>query len=177
MLQAEIAGSLVPSPEGSPAKGAVIHDFQLPASQGKTILLSEYRGRRNMVLVLAGESELADKLLCEVARHQPELNEDETLALAIVAGAPERAANLKRALHLNFEVLADMDARVHRSLGAEDRKGRILPAVFITDRFGEVFAVFNPAQGASLPGFEEIHGWIDLINRQCPECGPREWLD
>lgn len=175
MLQSEIAGRLVSSREGYPVKGDVIHDFQLLS--GQPLFLSENRARFNMVLVFAGESDSANSLLSELGLHQPELAANETRALAIVAGPEERAAELNRALHLSFEVLADVDGRVHRSMGTGALAGHILPAVFITDRFGEVFAAFQTAQGKSLPGIAEIQSWIEFINRQCSECGPLEWPD
>lgn len=175
LLQAEIAGRLLPSLEGYPAKGSVIRDFQLRSAEGRPVLLSGCRGHSNIVLVLAGEADLAGKLLSDLAGHQAELNKNEARALIIVPGPPERAAALKCFLQLNSEVLADVDAELHRVMGTADREGRILPALFITDRFGEVFAEFRVAQGKNLPGMEEIQGWIDLMNRQCPECGPPEW--
>jgi len=177
MLQAEIAGRLALTHEGFPAEGDVIRNFQLLAADGQPVFLSDTRGRCNMVLVLAGESDLAQDFLSELGRRQADLSSNETRALAVVAGTWEQARELKRALNLNFDVLADKDARVHRSLGTADQKGHILPAVFVTDRFGEVFAAFRASPGKSLPGFTEILSWIDFINALCPECGPREWPD
>jgi peroxiredoxin len=130
-----------------------------------------------MVLVFTGESDSAAELLSELRRHQRDLAENETRALALVAGSQHRASELKHALHLNFEVLVDVDGSVHRSMGVEDQLGHLLPAVFVTDRFGEVFAAYKAGQGKSLPGVKEILGWIEFINRQCPECGPLEWPD
>jgi len=175
MLQAEIAGRLVPSPEGRLATGDVIRDFQLFSAEGQPVLLSEYRGLSSMVLVFAGESDSANNLLCELGLHQPELAENETLVLAIVVGPQERASQLRHAFHVGFEVLADENGRVHHSLGTEDQAGHLFPAVFITDRFGEVFASYRTGEGESLPGAAEILSWVDFINRQCPECGPLEW--
>lgn len=177
MLQAEIAGRLVASPREAPARGALIRDFQLPSAQGKSVLLSEYRGRANMVLVFAGESEAAADFLSNLQQHQAELTENEARVLVILAGSQRRSSDLKRSLHLSFEVLADKDGQVHRLLGATDPTGHICPAVFITDRFGEVFAAYSAAHNKVLPGFEEMLSWIDFMNRQCPECAPREWPD
>jgi peroxiredoxin len=175
MLQAEIAGRLIPPHEGYAERGDVIRDFQLFSAEGQSVLLSEYRGLSSMVLVFAGESDSANNLLSELGTHQPELTGNETRALAIVVGPQERASELRHTLHLGFEVLADENGRVHHSLGTEDRAGHLLPAVFITDRFGEVFAAYKAGQGKSLPAIDEILSWIDFINRQCPECGPIEW--
>lgn len=175
MLQAEIAGRLVSPHEGYAEKGDVIRDFQLFSSEGRSVLLSEYRGLSSMVLVFAGESDSANHLLSELGTRQPELAGNEARALAIVVGPRERASELRHVLHLGFEVLADGNGRVHRSLGTEDPAGHLLPAVFITDRFGEVFAAYKAGQGNSLPAVNEIMSWIDFINCQCPECGPVEW--
>jgi peroxiredoxin len=177
MLQAEIAGRRTAPPREAPAKGALIRDFQLTSSEQKSILLSEYRGRSNMVLVLAGESEGVVGFLAGLQEHQAELAENEARVLIILAGSQQHASDLKQSLHLNFEVLADKDGHVHRLLGATDPVGHICPAVFITDRFGEVFAAYSVGRDKLLPGSEEILSWIDLINRQCPECAPPEWPD
>jgi len=177
MLQAEIAGRTTPSPDGYPAKGHVIRDFCMCSSKGQAVLLSRYRGHSNMVLVFAGDSDFAGDLLSSLKRHQRDLAENETRVLAIVAGAQQRACEVKHALRLDFEVLVDVDGTVHRSMGAGDQLEHLLPAVFVTDRFGEVFAAYKAGQAKSLPSVEEILGWIDFINSQCPECGPLEWPD
>jgi peroxiredoxin len=175
MLQAEIAGRLVAPPEKTPANGALIRDFQLLSVEGKPVLFSEYRGRFNMVLVFVGQSKGANDFLSNLQKHRGELAENEARVLAVLAGSQQRCSELKRSLGLSFEVLADEDGRVHRLLGAVDTEGHICPAVFVTDRFGEVFSAYSARQGKGLPGFEEILSWIDFINRQCPECGAREW--
>lgn len=175
MLQAEIAGRQVSSCTGWPRKGDVMPDFQFMSADGQPVLLSEKRGRFNGVLVFTGESESAHSLLRELALHQPELAANETRTFAIVPGPRERASELRRTLHLNFEVLSDENQRLHHSLGIEDQAAHFLPAVFITDRFGEIFAAYKAGQGNTLPVVDEILSWIDFINRQCPECGPLEW--
>jgi peroxiredoxin len=177
MLQAEIAGRTTPSPDGYPAKGHIIRDFCMCSSEGQEVLLSWYRGHSKMVLVFAGESDSAAELLSELRQHQRDLAEKETRVLAIVAGSQQRASELKHALHLDFEVLVDVDGIVHRSIGAEELSEHMVPAVFVTDPFGEIFAAYKAGQRRGLPGVEEILGWIDFINSQCPECGPLEWLD
>lgn len=165
------------SPDGYPGKGSVLRDFELCSIEGQSVLLSAYRGHSTSVLVLAGQSNLAAEFLLELNAHQQELAENEASILAIVAGSQQHARELKQSLHLNSQVLADVDGRVHRSTGAMDQAGHILPAVFVTDRFGEVFASYRTGEGESLPGAAEILSWIEFINRQCPECGPLEWPD
>jgi hypothetical protein len=47
-------------------------------------------------------------------------------------------------------------------------------AIYITDRFGEVFAVYREAVGQTMPSVQEIVKWLTFINIQCPECGHPE---
>ncbi|HSB75204.1 MAG TPA: hypothetical protein VLC12_06095, partial [Terriglobales bacterium] len=60
-------------------------------------------------------------------------------------------------------------------LGALDARGAPRLAVYITDRFGQVFAAFRTGLGEPAPGVDDILGWLEFINRQCPECFPPEW--
>ena len=48
-------------------------------------------------------------------------------------------------------------------------------AIYITDRFGEVFAVFRESEKQAMPSVQEILGWLSFVNSQCPECSPPEW--
>ena len=64
---------------------------------------------------------------------------------------------------------------MHREFGAADEAGRPAPAVYITDRYGEVFGSYRSAGGQALPKLEEILDWLAFINSQCPECEPPEW--
>lgn len=173
MLQAEIAGRMVPG-EGHPVEGTVLRDFRLPSSGGAEVQLSEYRARANLVVVFAGDKDSAHDLLSQLERGREELAANEAQSLGVVARSQKEASELKRALGLGFEILADEDAKVHRLMGAEDREQHIMPRVFVTDRFGEIFAIFKPPH---LPDVSELLSWIEFIGRQCPECAPREWLE
>jgi peroxiredoxin len=175
MLQAAIAGRMTPSPDGYPAKGDLIRDFQLCTSEGRAVLLSDFRGRSKMVLVFTGEQAAGPQLLLDLEVHQKDFAETETRILVIVAGSQQHASELNQSLHLDFAVLADVGGQVHRSAGTEDQTGHPQAAVYITDRFGEIFAAYKAEQAESLPSVAEILRWVEFINIQCPECGPSEW--
>lgn len=66
MLQAEIAGRAILRPEGHPEKGNVLPDFELPSSRGQPVLASAYRGRSNLVLILAADSNLLNDLFSQL---------------------------------------------------------------------------------------------------------------
>ncbi len=158
---------------GPPHRGELMHDFVLPSARGEPIQLSRYRGRKPLVLVLAGGKERA--LLRALAQRENGLRSEQAQVLAVVAGAPEQAAHIKAGGELPFPVLADADGQVHRTLGAVTAHGEPAPALFVTDRFGEVFAAFHVGKGQSLPDADDILDWVAFVNRQCEECFPPEW--
>jgi peroxiredoxin len=177
MLQAEIAGRLIPPSGGHPEVGNVLPDFELSSSQGQSVLASAYRGRSNLVLILAAGANLLSDLVSELENKRQELSENNARILVIAAGTAQRGRELKQELRLDEDMLVDLDGRVHRTLGAIDAAGHFVPMVFVTDRFGEIFAIFKIDEHKSIPSAEEVLGWLEFINRQCPECGAREWPD
>jgi hypothetical protein len=74
-----------------------------------------------------------------------------------------------------FPVLIDSDAYIHHSVGAVDAAGCATPAVFVTDRFREIYATYVSSEGSALPSAEKVIDWLRFINIQCPECGVSEW--
>jgi peroxiredoxin len=174
-IQAEIAGGSVVSSREIPRKGQCLRDFELRSLDGQTVRLADYRGRSALVLVLGDERPETERLLREVARHYEDIREKEAEILAIVHGPREKADALKRTFHLPYPVLMDEDGGLHRQLGATNAQNRDAAAVFIADRFGEVFALFRTAEGVGLPELREILRNLEFISFQCPECEPPEW--
>jgi peroxiredoxin len=177
MTQAELAGGTTDAGQASPAKGQLIQDVTLTSTLGQEISLSDYRGRSNLVLVFAGEGvgnpDL--KVLAEIAADHNRFQDEQTQVLAIMQCTQERAARIRQEANLPFPLLVDEDGRTHRSAGAADKSGHPAIAIYVTDRFGEVFAVYRAAEGQTMPSAQEIIKWLTFINIQCPECGHPEW--
>lgn len=167
-IQAEIAGGTLAAANEPPVKGQYLREFELPSSSGAKVRLSDYRGRAALVLIVCDASAEPEKLLTDLAQHYAQIRSEDAEVLAIVDGSPEQEA--AKARHLPFPVLADADGRVHRALGAGDSA-----AVYVTDRFGEVFGVYRKAEGQALPGTDEILRMLEFVSVQCPECEPPEW--
>lgn len=174
-IQAEIAGGSIVSSRDIPRKGQYLRDFELRSVDGPTVRLADYRDRSALVLILSDERPETERLLREMAQHCEEIREKEAEILAIVHGPRERAAAPERTLHLPYPVLLDEDGRLHHQLGATNAQNRDAASVCITDRFGEVFALFRTAEGAGLPELKEILRNLEFISFQCPECEPPEW--
>lgn len=154
--------------------GTTFPDFVLPAADGGRVELETYRGRRNLVVVCAGAGPLPGtlaRLLDELAKRGEEVASEAAQVITVVTTA-EAARNARRA---GFPVVLDEAARLHARVGASDDAGRPAPAVFVTDRFREIYATYVLTPGAPLPDARAVLGWLVFINIQCPECGAPEW--
>ncbi len=174
MSQAEIAGGSV-TPRGElPSKGRRLQDFQLTSTAHRLVRLSDYRGRSNLVVVVGDDQQASKQLLIELNSRYAEIRSEQAEILVIVQ-TPEQARELREQCDLQCPVLADEDGGVHRMYGAVDAQGNASAAVYVTDRFAEVFGVYRTCDGQSLPTVAEVLDWLEFINSQCPECEPPEW--
>jgi peroxiredoxin len=173
--QAEIASGIFKTADTCPVKGQLLRDFGLLSTEGRKVSISDYRGRANLVLVFAGESSRSVEFLAGIAKNYRQILEEQAEVLAILDCTPERATRIKEEAQVRFPVLVDPEGRVHRLMGALDESGEPAMALYITDRFGEVFATFRESEQQVVPGVKEILGWLAFVNSQCPECSPPEW--
>lgn len=149
--------------------GATLQDID-----GSTIVLESYRGQTNLVVVCAAdkmEERPVAVLLEELAARKDELTSEAAQVLVAVTSRPGAAPERGR---LAYPVLVDDGAHLHLSVCATDAAGKPAPAVFVTDRFREIFAAYLPGRD-SLPGAKDVLDWLVFINIQCPECGVPEW--
>jgi peroxiredoxin len=175
MTQAEIAGGRLTGPTELPSKGRLLNDFELTTTSDTRVLLSDYRGRANLVLIAADEDEHTTALLSSLAAQYSKIEELQAVVLLVVGKPHQAAASKANGLRLPYLTLIDVNGRVHSDLGAVDANGNPQAAVYITDRFGEVFGIYRLRDGAVLPSVKEIVDWLEFINSQCPECGVPEW--
>ncbi len=158
-------------PHPVPSRGDRLPDVALLAPDGAVVCASDYRQRRNLVLVFLGNPAALRSLplLQDLAEHYGTFQSATAEVLAVIRGPAAAAEGLGRQLHLPFPVLADPDGGAHRAFGAEDADGRPRPAVFVADRFGEVYHAERPAERADRPTARDLLGWLDYIEMQCPE--------
>lgn len=155
-------------------RGEIFPRFTLPGLDGSAVFLESYRGRRNLAVVFAADvidESPVTALLRELRWRAEELTAEAAQVLVIVT-SPSIAARRGPKV---FPTLLDAEGRIHRDVGAINAAGRPAPAVFVTDRFGEIFAAYVPGHRSGLPSAKEILEWLVFINTQCPECGVPEW--
>jgi peroxiredoxin len=171
--QAETAGRLGNSIGARPQKGTVLRDLEITTADGTRRLLSSLRSTSNLVMILAAGQDLSAFLAALLARKSALA--DNNGRVLVIATKPVRLAETVKWQN-DFCLLAiDENCELHRALGATDNVQNPIPTIYVTDRFGEVFAAFQTVEIASLPSADEIIRWLEFIERQCEECSPPEW--
>lgn len=175
MTQAEIAGGRLVASRELPARGLRLEDFELKATSGKLVRLSDFRGQSALVVVAAGSDSATATLLASLTQEFSQVRAFQATVLLLVQKPREAAAWKAKCMKRPYPTLIDGDGRVHRRLGAVSASGKPLTAIYITDRFGEVFGVYRLASGDRLPTIKDIFDWLQFIESQCPECASPEW--
>ena len=177
MLQAEIGSAKVTAAKSFPTRGHLMPDFTLSSSDGKLVSLYDYRGRSNLVLFFAGRAKDStdSPLLSALAKRYGEIAETDSEVLVVLAESVAQADEFRRKMHFPVSVLSDPDMRVHKMVGACGAQAVPAAALYITDRFLEVFAVWRTGSGDRLPDITDVLSWLNYLDSQCPECTQIEW--
>src|SRR6185312_5086073 len=171
--QAETAGHLTNSSGPHPQRGTVLRDLELTLVGGSRCLLSSLRGSTSLVMLFTGGRNL-HVLFSDLESKQPALKEHNGRVLMIATAHPASDTQPASSADL-FSQALDEAGTVHKALGAIDANPKPVPSIYITDRFGEVFAAFHNTDIGSLPNAQEIIRWLEFIEQQCDESSPPEW--
>jgi len=89
------------------------------------------------------------------------------------------SARVVENLPAQIVVATDMSGRAQKAfLGREafGAAGQRLTGVFVTDRYGELYAQWSGTDDTGLPGTGEVLEWLGQIQVACEECGVTHWL-
>lgn len=177
MLQSEVGSAKLTPAHSFPARGRLMCDFTLPSAEGGQVSLYDYRGHSNLVLFFAGAADHLGEngFLSTLVQRYAEIRGQDSEILLVLACSREQAERAKNQVQLPFPVLADEDMQVHKSVGAVDAQAVSAAAVYVTDRFLEVYATWRTEQGGNIPGVSEVLSWLAYIGSECPECTQAEW--
>jgi peroxiredoxin len=139
----------------------MIPAFQLMSADGRAVNIWDYKGRENLVLAfLPGMPGLGDLEFLENVRKSYEQYEEENAEfLAVLRGDMETATALFDQMHPPFPILYDERGEVTARYTDD------LPAVFVADKFGELYAEWI----CEYPSQKQILDVAELINLECPE--------
>ena len=177
MLQAEIGSAKVTAAESLPTRRHLMPDFTLSSSDGKQVSLHDYRGRSNLVPFFAGRTKDStdSPLLSALAKRYGEIAKTDSEVVVVLTESVAQADECRRMMHFPVSVLSDPDMRVHNMVGACGAQAVPGAALYITDRFLEVFAVWRTGSGARQPDITDVLSWLTYLDSQCPECTQIEW--
>ncbi len=140
-------------------------DFELKDNHGATVRLSDYRGRKNVVVlfypfaftgVCTGE-------LCEVRDHLPQFSDRETEVLAVSNDSIHTLRVFAEQENLEYPLLSDFwpHGNVSRAYGVFDEdKGCAVRGTFIIDKEGVVrWTVVN-----ALPDARDLAEYVKALD-------------
>ena len=162
--------------------GELIPNFRLPTVNGSGQTGTwDYKQYRNLVLLFFPSVECIKCriLLGEIAKHYGDYQQMEAEVLSISPDEVDHLRQFANDLALPFPVLYDSDGHVtdlflNQTEQATERTV-FEAAIFIADRWGEIFMRKMVEKARDLPAEEEVREWLEFIELQCEECFPAEW--
>ncbi len=164
-----------------------------PWPAGRTVRAWDYKQKRALVIAfLHAECELCGAWLGELRGAAATLAEREAVALVVFADAPD--ARVVERVPANMVMGLDVNGRgIAAYLGKQalERAGLAKTGVFVTDRYGELYAAWESEHEAGarmgagvgrvtdrplqLPPVEEVLSWLAQIQIACEECYSPHW--
>jgi peroxiredoxin len=127
--------------------GDVAPDFELPASGNRTIKLSDYRGRKNVLLAFYpfAFSPVCSLQLPGLQHNLNEFRQLNTEVLGISVDSKHSSAAFAEHLHLDFPLISDFNKEVTTAYGVLREGGFAERALFVIGTDGKiVYAHVNP---------------------------------
>ena len=127
--------------------GAMAPDFELAASGHRKIKLSDFRGKKNVVLAFYpfAFSPVCSLQLPGLQENLSQFQRFETEVLGISVDSKHSSDAFARHLHLDFPLLSDFDRKVTQAYGVLRDGGYAERALFVIDKAGQiVYAHVNP---------------------------------
>lgn len=139
----------------------MLPQFTLRAREGPLVRVSDFRGRKNLVVIFPAGRQLP--LVSDLVKRESEL-EDENVVVLVVQPPSQCPQEGHADGSAQFRFLCDQDGEVSRRFGAENTV-----AVYITDQYGEVYSASGAAEETALPDADEVLASLQHINAACPE--------
>jgi thioredoxin-dependent peroxiredoxin len=122
------------------AVGSQAPDFSLSATTGDTVLLSHYRGKRNLILVFYVGDNTPDcnRQLTSLQEERETLEACNAAVLGINPGTLDDHQRYQAQLGLTFPLLHDPEAQVAALYGARQDDGTVRRTVYLIDTQGMI---------------------------------------
>ena len=142
--------------------GDVAPDFELPASGNRTVKLSDFRGKKNVLLAFYpfAFSPVCSLQLPGLQQHLNEFQELNTEVLGISVDSKHSSTAFAEHLHLDFPLISDFNKEVTTAFGVLREGGFAERALFVIGREGKIAYAHVNAIGEvpdNEPVFEVLH--------------------
>jgi len=155
----------LPGPDELPRKNQLLPDLSVTTQQGVQQTLAAQRGRRTCVVVAVGRR--AQEFNDAFAPLAEEFaTNDVTVILILPSGVQVSGIGL---------IVVRGEDSVHGRLGARGSDGEPMWAAYVTDQYGEIYALWRERDGDAVPSALEVLDWAKYVNVRCEECFPPEW--
>ena len=120
--------------------GDVAPDFELPASGNRTIKLSDFRGKKNVLLAFYpfAFSPVCSLQLPGLQQRLSEFQNLNTEVLGISVDSKHSSAAFAEHLHLDFPLISDFNKEVTTAFGVLREGGFAERALFVIDKEGKI---------------------------------------
>jgi len=154
-------------PESRLNDRVIVPTFHLPSRDHNVFDSSDLKRKKNLVLFFLTQPDSDFFLKAEEAYR---VIKQENAELAVVCPLSiDQIEVFYRKNRLSFSILADEDGGVFSKFISSE-KGEPVAALFIMDKFAEVFFHYVEKDAGLLPPFEDIIRSLNFIESQCPEC-------
>lgn len=151
----------------------VVPNFDLPSTEGRSIKLTDYKQKKNLLLFFYNSGQCLQCLerLRSFATNYGSFGEFNTEILSISSDPIEDSMILKEEYRLPFPLLRD-ETGFQMDKFTLVEEGNATPSIFITDKFGSLYGqwIISHEEG-DLPDVKEYLKILEYIEVQCPECG------
>lgn len=127
--------------------GEVAPDFELPASGGRAIKLSDYRGKKHVLLAFYpfAFSPVCSLQLPGLQENLVKFKRLNAEVLGISVNSKHSSAAFAEHLHLEFPLLSDFEKKVTKAYGVLREGGFAERALFVIDKNGVIaYSHVNP---------------------------------
>ena len=164
------------------SRGALLRNRQLVppltihTPDGRTVRAWDYKQKKNLVIAfLDTDCAPCEEFLRALVASAAALREKEAIALIVFLEQPAR--RVTDSLPSGIIVGTDMPGNSARAFLGEDAfasRGFVRGGVFVTDRYGELFAQWA-IDRHKFPAIAEIFAALDHVEMACDECSTPLW--
>jgi peroxiredoxin len=157
-------------------KRQLIPPLSIHTADGRTARAWDFKQKKNLVIAfLDTNCGPCDEFLRALALQAAALREKDAVALVVFLEQPSR--QITDGLPAEIIVGSDMPGRVAREFLGEDAfsaRGFVRGGVFVTDRYGELSALWA-IERHQFPPIAAIFSALDYVQMACDGCGTPLW--